>query len=151
MASMSLLVHVNENSCRKLSIYESVGGFVITVFVLYVPAYCSSTDRMLLSLQKCTLRGIKDKRWNKWFRTQGKCRHSCIMALCDKKREKKRYRKAFPNPQNKSTSEGVMWVSMFTDSTAPRAYVSHSCVNLQAFIYITHSVFCFFFFFGSLL
>lgn len=141
MASMSLLVHVNENSCWKLSIYETGSGFVITVFVLYVSACCSSPDRMLLSLQKCTLRGIKDKRWNKWFLTQGKCRHSCIMALCGKKKkktERKCYRKAFPNPQNKSTSGGVMWVSMFADSTAPHAYVSHSSMNLEAFIYITH-------------
>jgi len=59
MASMSLLVHVNENSCWKLSIYEAGCGFVITVFVLYVPACRSSPDRKLLSLQQCTLRGIK--------------------------------------------------------------------------------------------
>lgn len=107
MASMSLLVHVNENSCRKLSIYESGGGFVITVFVLYVPACRSSPDRMLLSLQKCTLRGIKDKRWNKWFLTQGKCRHSCIMALCDKKREReKTLQESFSKPTKQKHFRG---------------------------------------------
>lgn len=112
----------------------------------YVPACRSSPDRILLSLQKCTLRGIKDKRWNKWFLSQGKCRQNCIMALCDKN-ERKCCRKAFPNPQNKSTSGGVMWVSMFTDSTVPHAYVSH----LQAFLYITHCVFCCFWSFYNVL
>lgn len=140
MASMSLLVHVNENSCRKLSIYESVGGFVITVFVLYVHACCSSTDRMLLSLQKCTLRGIKDKRWNKWFLTQGKCRHSCIMALCDKKERENVTGKLFQTHKTKALQR----VSCESVCSQPIQPVSHSYVNLQAFIYITHSVFWFF-------
>lgn len=139
MASMALLVHVNENSCWKLSIYETGCGFVITVFVLYVPACRSSPDRILLSLQKCTLRGIKDKRWNKWFLTQGKCRQNCIMALCDKN-ERKCCSKAFPIPTKQKHFRGCH-VSQYVHRQYRTPCI---CVTLFTGIYLYNSRFLLF-------